>query len=106
VTGEEPVAPKRQRRAGATDVQTVRTVPERVYESIPGEFRILESYARVLSSAERLIYLENQFLWSSEIAAILRDKLEHPPRDDFRLLLVPPANRTTAQTTRAVSSPT
>ena len=92
VTGEELAAPKRQRRAGATDVQAVRTVPEHVYDSIPGEFRILETYARALSSAERLIYLENQFLWSSEIAAILRDKLERPPRDDFRLLLVLPAN--------------
>jgi phosphatidylserine/phosphatidylglycerophosphate/cardiolipin synthase-like enzyme len=93
VTGDELVPPKRQRRAGAIEVQAVRTVPEHLYGSIPGgDFRILEAYARALRSAERLIYLENQFLWSSEIAAILREKIEHPPRDDFRLLLLLPAN--------------
>ena len=92
VTGEELVEPKPQRRTGTTEVQAVRTVPEHVYDSIPGEFRILEAYTRALKSAERLIYLENQFLWSSEIAQILHEKLSHPPRDDFRVVLVLPAN--------------
>ena len=46
---------------------------------------------RALRSARRLIYLENQFLWSAEIASILGDKLERPPADDFRLLIVLPA---------------
>jgi hypothetical protein len=50
-----------------------------------GDFRILESYVRALCSAQNLIYLENQFLWSPEIAEILRDKLLNPPADDFRL---------------------
>ena len=45
-----------------------------------GDFRILESYMRALRSAHRLIYLENQFLWSPEIVAVLADKLRHPPR--------------------------
>jgi phosphatidylserine/phosphatidylglycerophosphate/cardiolipin synthase-like enzyme len=92
VTGEELPPPKRRRRAGEVEVQAVRTVPEHVYESIAGDFRILEAYTRALRSAERLIYLENQFLWSSEIAQILRDKLERPPSDDFRLVLLLPAD--------------
>jgi phosphatidylserine/phosphatidylglycerophosphate/cardiolipin synthase-like enzyme len=93
VTAEELPPPKRPRRTGDVEVQAVRTVPEHVYESIPGgDFRILESYSRALRSAERLIYLENQFLWSSEIAEILRDKIEHPPTDDFRLVLLLPAD--------------
>lgn len=92
ITGEDLPKPKRPRRAGDKEVQIVRTVPERVYDSIPkGDFRILESYVRALRSAERLVYLENQFLWSSEIAAILLDKIEHPPRDDFRLVLLLPS---------------
>jgi phosphatidylserine/phosphatidylglycerophosphate/cardiolipin synthase-like enzyme len=70
----------------------VRTIPEKIYRAVPrGEFTILESYGRALRSAQRLVYLENQFLWSSEIAAVLIDKLRNPPRADFRLLLVLPA---------------
>src|ERR1700675_1762792 len=73
-------------------MQVVRTVPEHVYTAKrDGAFRILESYMRGLRSARRLIYLENQFLWSPEIAEVLRDKLENPPADDFRLLVVLPA---------------
>ena len=73
-------------------LQIVRTVPEKIYRAMPrGEFSILASYAGALRSAERLIYLENQFLWSAEIVEILREKLRNPPSDRFRLLLVLPA---------------
>ncbi|HEX6664640.1 MAG TPA: phospholipase D family protein [Gaiellaceae bacterium] len=82
--------------AGGVEVQVVRTVPERVYKAVPrGDFRILESYVRALRSAQRLVYLENQFLWSGEIAQILRHKLEQPPSDEFRILLVLPAHPNT-----------
>jgi len=92
VTGDSLPSPKRARQAGDVKVQFVRTVPERVYDSVRrGDFRILEAYTRALQSARELIYLENQFLWSSEIARILEDKLAHPPSDDFRMVLVLPA---------------
>ena len=82
--------------AGVLELQVARTVPEGIYRSIPrGEFRILESYLRALGAARRLIYLENQFLWSPEIAAVLRDKLANPPSPEFRLLLVLPAKPNT-----------
>ena len=55
-----------------------------------GDFRILESYVRALRSAQSFIYLENQFLWSPEIVKVLRDKLEEPPNDSFRIVLVLP----------------
>ena len=78
--------------AGNVEVQIVRTVPERIYTGLPsGEFTIVESYLRALRSARRLVYLENQFLWSPEIVAVLADKLSNPPEDDFRLLVVLPA---------------
>src|SRR5919201_162946 len=52
--------------AGRLEVQLVRTVPERIYDALPrGDFRILESYVAALRAAERLVYLESQFLWSS-----------------------------------------
>ena len=92
VTGDSLPPPRRARRAGDVEVQFVRTVPEHVYDSVrDGDFRILEAYTRALQSARELIYLENQFLWSSEIARILEDKLANPPSDDFRMVLVLPA---------------
>ena len=92
VGGELLEPPARPEPAGDVELQIVRTVPERVYRAVPrGDFRILESYVRALRSAQGLIYLENQFLWSPEIASILRDKLQRPPSDDFRLLVVLPA---------------
>jgi len=92
VTGEALATPQTAESAGKVELQIARTVPERVYRSLPrGDFGILESYVRALRSAQRLIYLENQFLWSPEISAILADKLRNPPHEDFRLLVVLPA---------------
>jgi phosphatidylserine/phosphatidylglycerophosphate/cardiolipin synthase-like enzyme len=93
VTGDELPPPRRPRRAGEVAVQVVRTVPERIYDPVRrGEFRILEAYSRALEAAERFIYLENQFLWSSEICRILERKLAQPPSDDFRLVVLLPVN--------------
>jgi len=92
LTGEElgPVAVPEA--AGEHTVQVVRTVADDMYERLPhGDFTILESYVRALRSAERLVYLENQFLWSPEIVAILCDKLRRPPDPDFRLVVLLPA---------------
>ncbi len=77
---------------GGIEAQIVRTIPEGIYDAVPrGDFRILEAYVRAFREAERFIYLENQFLWSPEIAAVLVEKLAQPPRDDFRVLLVLPS---------------
>jgi phosphatidylserine/phosphatidylglycerophosphate/cardiolipin synthase-like enzyme len=93
VNGEQlaPVSPPEP--AGEVELQIVRTVPERIYTAVPrGDFRILESYARAIRSAQRFIYLENQFLWSPEIARLLREKLVDPPTAAFRVLLVLPSS--------------
>ena len=79
--------------AGGVELQVVRTVPNNVYDRLPsGDFRILESYLRAVRSAERLIYLESQFLWSPELVDALAAKLRRPPADDFRLVVVLPAH--------------
>jgi phosphatidylserine/phosphatidylglycerophosphate/cardiolipin synthase-like enzyme len=94
ITGEclPPVVQCRD-PVGDVELQIVRTVPEHIYAAVPrGDFRILESYAGAIRSAQRFIYLENQFLWSPEIARLLLQKLVSPPTLDFRLLLVLPAN--------------
>ncbi|HEY6934158.1 MAG TPA: phospholipase D family protein [Marmoricola sp.] len=88
---KEPLpAPEPQQPTGRHTVQVVRTLPETYRFAPRGEFSLLESYVRALRSAERFIYLENQFLWSTEIANILDEKLQDPPCDDFRILLVLP----------------
>jgi phosphatidylserine/phosphatidylglycerophosphate/cardiolipin synthase-like enzyme len=94
VTGErlEPPPAAAGDDPGAVRAQLVRTVPERVYPALPGgDFRILEAYVRALRSAERLVYLESQFLWAPELVGILADKLRNPPSDEFRMVVLLPA---------------
>jgi phosphatidylserine/phosphatidylglycerophosphate/cardiolipin synthase-like enzyme len=92
VTGEPLPAPRPAEPAGGTEVQLLRTVPERVYDALPrGDFRILEAYTAALRGAKRLVYLESQFLWSPEIVAVLAEKLRRPPTDEFRLVVLLPA---------------
>jgi phosphatidylserine/phosphatidylglycerophosphate/cardiolipin synthase-like enzyme len=95
----EPTPPE---PAGTTSVQFLRTVPDKTYAFAPrGEFTILDAYLRALRSARKLIYLENQFLWSPEIAEVLMDKLCNPPADDFRIVLLLPRKPSNgADTTR------
>jgi phosphatidylserine/phosphatidylglycerophosphate/cardiolipin synthase-like enzyme len=104
VTGNALAEVRPSPAVGKLDVQVVRTVPEHVYDAVPrGDFGILESYLRALQAAERFIYIENQFLWSPEIEAVLYDKISNPPRPDFRLvLLLPSKPNTGADDTRGV----
>ncbi len=92
VTGEPLAAPAEPPPAGELTAQFVRTVPNDVYDALPrGDFRILEAYVRALRSAQRLVYLESQFFWSSELVEILAAKLQRPPSDEFRVVLLLPA---------------
>ena len=96
VTGERLETAEPADRAGDVTVQLARTVPERVYRSLPlGDFSILEAYVGALRAARTLVYLENQFLWSSEIVEILADRLRKPPSDEFRMVVVLPAHPST-----------
>jgi phosphatidylserine/phosphatidylglycerophosphate/cardiolipin synthase-like enzyme len=82
-----------QAEAGKEELQLVQTIPERVYRATPrGRFRILESYVGAIASAERLIYLESQFLWSPELVGLLAEKLRSPPSEDFRVVVVLPTH--------------
>lgn len=92
VTGRPIDSPAHVAGAGDTEAQIVTTCPEKVYKAVPrGAFGILESYLRAIRSAERLIYLESQYLWSPEIVATLAEKLTNPPSDRFRMVIVLPA---------------
>ncbi|HZU47365.1 MAG TPA: phospholipase D-like domain-containing protein [Mycobacterium sp.] len=90
-TGERLSPVSRPDPAGDSRVQVVRTVPEGTYAALPrGDFTLLEAYIGALRSARRLIYLENQFLWSAEVVAVLRNLLQEPPTEEFRLCIVLP----------------
>jgi phosphatidylserine/phosphatidylglycerophosphate/cardiolipin synthase-like enzyme len=99
VTGEPlEVQPADAVSAGDVELQIVRTLPEKLYDFAPrGDFRIIEAYVRALRSAQHLIYLENQFLWSPEIVSILADKLRRPPADDFRIVIMLPGRPNTGE---------
>src|SRR5581483_5954015 len=97
VTGEtlDPVANEPQ---GDVRLQFVRTVPNGVYDALPrGDFRILQAYVRALRSAERLVYLESQFLWSPELVRSLVEKLRNPPSDEFHVVVLLPARANNGQ---------
>ncbi len=100
--GEALPAIRKSDPAGDVTVQLLRTVPEHTYRFVPkGEFSIAEGYLRALRSAEQLIYLENQFLWSTEVVDVLVDKLRKPPGPRFRMVLVLPQRPSSgADTTR------
>ncbi len=92
VTGERLAQPPRQAEAGSSRIRILRTIPERVYRSVPrGEFSILEAYVELIRSARELVYLESQYLWSAEVGALLMEKLRNPPSDRFRIVIVLPA---------------
>jgi phosphatidylserine/phosphatidylglycerophosphate/cardiolipin synthase-like enzyme len=92
VTGESVEVACDDAARGDVRAQFVRTIPNSVYDAVPrGSYRILEAYVRALRSAERLIYLESQFLWSAEIVRILKAQLENPPSEEFRMVVLLPA---------------
>jgi|tagenome__1003787_1003787.scaffolds.fasta_scaffold20950241_2 phosphatidylserine/phosphatidylglycerophosphate/cardiolipin synthase-like enzyme len=98
VTSQEADSAEPPEPAGDSTAQIVRTVAENMYDDVAkGDFRILESYLRALRSAQRLIYLENQFLWAPEIVEVLADKLRRPPSPDFRLVLLLPSKANNGQ---------
>ena len=100
VTGEHVPVAELPQKAGPHAVQFLRTIPESVYRFLPnGEFSILAEYRRAIASAQRLVYLENQFLWAPEIVDILEDKLLRPPGSDFRMILLLPSHPSSGRDT-------
>ncbi|HEX3724289.1 MAG TPA: phosphatidylserine/phosphatidylglycerophosphate/cardiolipin synthase family protein [Nitrolancea sp.] len=75
-----------------TPAQIVRTIPAETYPFAPhGEFGIYHAYTTALRQAQRLIYLENQYLWSPEIVDALKEVMEQRHTDPFRIVIVLPA---------------
>jgi len=74
-----------------TGQQLLRTYPAkrpRLPFAPDGERSVARAYARAYQRARRLIYVEDQFLWSEEVARILADALRRTP--SLRLIAVVP----------------
>jgi phosphatidylserine/phosphatidylglycerophosphate/cardiolipin synthase-like enzyme len=75
-----------------TPVQIVRTIPRGVYPFAPrGEYGIHHAYTRALRGAQRLIYLENQYLWSPDVVDALIAAMNKQHTEPFRIVIVLPA---------------
>jgi phosphatidylserine/phosphatidylglycerophosphate/cardiolipin synthase-like enzyme len=77
--------------AGPQAVQVLRTYPAkrpRLPYAPMGERSVARAYGKALRRARRLIYVEDQYLWSREIASQLADALQRSP--ELRLLAVVP----------------
>ncbi|WP_091364434.1 phospholipase D family protein [Geodermatophilus telluris] len=72
-------------------VQTLRTYPSlrRGYRFAPdGERSIARGYSKAIQRARRLIYLEDQYMWSADVARLFADALRDNP--DLHLVVVVP----------------
>ncbi|MGY2078120.1 MULTISPECIES: phospholipase D family protein [unclassified Blastococcus] len=77
--------------SGTCTVQLLRTYPRRrpAHPFAPeGERSIAHGYAKALARARRLVYVEDQYLWSSEVARIFAAALRRSP--ELRLIAVVP----------------
>jgi phosphatidylserine/phosphatidylglycerophosphate/cardiolipin synthase-like enzyme len=77
--------------AGDHVVQVLRTYPYRMRRypfAKKGERSIARAYTKALGRAESLIYLEDQYLWSVEVARIFADALRRSP--ELKLIAVVP----------------
>jgi phosphatidylserine/phosphatidylglycerophosphate/cardiolipin synthase-like enzyme len=77
---------------GSSDVQLLRTYPARRPRypfARNGERSVARGYRKAVGRAERLIYVEDQYLWSSDVARVFADALRQNP--DLRMVAVIPA---------------
>ncbi|WP_250446907.1 phospholipase D family protein [Actinotalea sp. C106] len=67
---------------GSAAVQLLRTYPQRRpgYPFAPqGERSVARGYAKALRRARRLVYLEDQYLWSTDVAEVFAEALRRQP---------------------------
>ncbi|MGD9525697.1 MAG: phosphatase domain-containing protein [Pseudonocardia sp.] len=69
-------------RCGTCAVQILRTYPARPHLAFApsGERTIARAYAKALTRAERLVYIEDQYLWAYDVAVMIAAALHRAPR--------------------------
>ncbi|WP_085949664.1 MULTISPECIES: phospholipase D family protein [Frankia] len=95
-TDELPAQQPDPPAAGPHNVQVLRTYPRKLHPAYPfaraGERSIARAYQKVLRRARRLIYLEDQYMWSAEVARLFADALRRSP--ELHLIIVVPRHPT------------
>ncbi len=89
--GRLPVQLPAPQPCGPHTVQLLRTYPSHSpkYPFAPdGERSVALGYRKAIERAQRIIYLEDQFLWSAEVARVFADALRREP--ELRLIAVVP----------------
>ena len=90
--GSLPNMPKDPPAGGSHAVQVLRTYPAKLRHRYPfarrGERSIARAYIKALRRARRLIYVEDQYFWSEEVAGSLADALTGTP--GLRLIVLVP----------------
>lgn len=97
-----PPPPEDPPAAGDCAVQILRTYPRRrpAHPFAPlGERSVARAYAKALRRARRLVYLEDQYLWSVDVARIFAAALRRSP--DLHLIAVVPRRVDQKVATRA-----
>jgi phosphatidylserine/phosphatidylglycerophosphate/cardiolipin synthase-like enzyme len=77
--------------AGTHAVQVLRTYPVRFprYPFAPdGERSVARAFRKAVARARRLIYIEDQYFWSTEMAGVLAEALRREPK--LQLVVVVP----------------
>ncbi|MCL3862905.1 phospholipase D family protein [Actinotalea sp. K2] len=80
--GELPAPMPDPPAAGTCAVQLLRTYPNRWpgYPFAPdGERSVARGYAKALRRARSLVYVEDQYLWSTDVARVFADALDREP---------------------------
>jgi phosphatidylserine/phosphatidylglycerophosphate/cardiolipin synthase-like enzyme len=80
--GRLPDQPPDPAPMGPHAVQVLRTYPSRLqgYDFAPhGERSVARGYTKAIRRARRLIYLEDQYMWSKEVATLFADALRRNP---------------------------
>ena len=89
--GELPPLPENPPEEGPHAIQVLRTYPAK-RPAFPfardGERSIARAYEKAYSRARSLIYVEDQYFWSIEIAKLLAQQLETQPK--LRVIIVLP----------------
>ena len=87
--GPLPPQPPAPEPCGTHTVQLLRTYPPRGYPFAPkGERSVARGYQKVLRRARHLIYLEDQYLWSADVAESFARALVDRP--ELRMIAVVP----------------
>ena len=72
-------------------VQILRTYPKRrpAYPFAPdGEMSVARGYAKALKHARSLVYIEDQYMWSGDVARVFASALEREP--ELRMIVIIP----------------